>query len=168
MSHRHAAFRSDRAPSYHRRARRARGRSGLGAVALALVFAACGGVVLEAPTERETGTTGGARTGGAPGTGAQAASGTGGSGATVSCATLCDDGASIACPRADPADCLDLCAKVASVPAACKSDFERYLTCLVSLGPEAFNCALDGAAQIRASVCPSDQTALLACVLDAS
>ncbi len=168
MSHRHAEFRSKRAPTRRRRAGRARGRSGMGAVALALLFAACGGVVLEAPTDEETGATGGARTGGAPGTGAQSASGTGGSGATVSCATLCDDGASVACPRADPADCLELCAKVASVPAVCKGDFERYLTCLVSLGPEAFNCALDGEAQIRASVCPTDQTALLACVLDAS
>lgn len=168
MNHRQAELGPDRSPVRRRRASRARRRAGLGAIALGLAIAACGGVVLEAPTEDETGATGGARTGGAPGTGAQPATGTGGDGATASCDRLCDDGASVACPRSDPADCLELCAKVASIPAACKSAFDRYLACLVSAGPEAFTCALDGAAQIRASVCPTDQTALLACVLEAS
>jgi len=168
MSHPLPASGSTPPPLRRRRARRARGRSTRGALALALVLAACGGVVAEAPPDEESGATGGARTGGAPATGAQPASGTGGSGATASCETLCRDGAAVACPRSDPADCLSLCAQVANVPAACASAYQSYLTCLVATGPDAFSCAADGAAQIRASVCPADQSALLACVLDAS
>ncbi|MBN2195225.1 MAG: hypothetical protein JW751_20580 [Polyangiaceae bacterium] len=130
-----------------------------------LAAMACGGEMAE--TDEETGGSGSTRhTGGASGTGSSRA--TGGRTAADRCATLCDSGATVACPTWPDADCLAYCASLSVVPSGCQTTLNTYLDCLIRTGPAAFSCAADGSALIRSSACRDNQLAFVNCVLTES